>query len=236
VAITLHLPCQLHERAREGRNRTSTTRSSSRARYPNGASDRVRPSSLAPRVLDRDHSRDRPADDLLRRLLDAARSVLDGVVDVDDSLGEERVTRLPAAHELRQAMRRMAEPCDPASQLLRLLDEATLFETERDQVVVVRPDRPVVVAARTEPDLSARERADARLGEELVGEEQLDDSPLTILASVEQPRAQQPAHVRRTRRQRTGRAGRRITVDADRIEVAEPKMLLDRAGESVGRL
>jgi len=42
-----------------------------------------------------------------------------------------------------------------------------------------------VVTARTETDFSLRERADARLGEELVGEEQLDDSSLAIFASVE---------------------------------------------------
>lgn len=177
---------------------------------------------LARRVLDRDHRRDGPTDDLLRRLLDAVRSVVDRVVNVHDSLREESVARLAAGDELRKTVRRAAEECQPPPQLLSLVDEAAPFETERDQVVVVRPDRPVVVTAGTETDLSVRERADARLGEELIGEEQLDDSSLAIFASVEQSGAQQPAHVRSTRGEWAGRAGRRITVDADRIEIVQP--------------
>src|SRR5262249_27011799 len=40
--------------------------------------------------------------------------------------------------------------------------------------------------------------------------------------------------VRRTRGERTRCTGRRIAVDADCVEIAEPKVLLDRSGEPVG--
>jgi hypothetical protein len=50
-------------------------------------------------VLDRDHRGDGPADDLLRRLLDAVRAVVHRVVDVDYSLREERVAWIAAGDE-----------------------------------------------------------------------------------------------------------------------------------------
>ena len=82
---------------------------------------------LAPRVLDRHHRRDRPTHDLLRRLLDPVRSVVDRVVDVHYPFREGCVARLTAADKLRKTVRRAAERCEPASQLLRFVDEAALF-------------------------------------------------------------------------------------------------------------
>src|SRR4029078_5194736 len=100
-------------------------------------------------AFDRDHRGDRPADDLLRRLLDAVQPVVDRVVDVNDPPREERVARVAAGDELRQTACGGAERWGSGSTLLRLAGEAALFEAERDHIVVVWPDRSVVVAART---------------------------------------------------------------------------------------
>src|SRR5690348_12597197 len=75
------------------------------------------PNSGHGRVLDRDHRRDRPALDLLRRLLEPVHPVVTAVEDVDDALRDQLRSRLAARDELGEAVRGPARGSEAVLQL-----------------------------------------------------------------------------------------------------------------------
>src|SRR5262249_27543569 len=88
-------------------------------------------------VLDRDHRPDRPALDLLRRLLDAIHALVFAVVDVDDPLRDQLCSGLAARDELGKAVRREAGGNEAALELEGVVAESVSRKAERDHVVVV---------------------------------------------------------------------------------------------------
>ncbi|HZT90402.1 MAG TPA: hypothetical protein VFA05_00010 [Gaiellaceae bacterium] len=160
------------------------------------------------RAQQQDRGRRRP------RLRARRRRILDR--DARAAAGE-------AGEDLRQPVLELRRGLDrPADQQVQLPDAAGVREPPRDQGVVVRPHRAVVVDERVVALLVRGERAHAPPRPEAVAQQHVDDGVAALRRHDAAP--EQMAHVRGDGVDRA-----LVAVEAERVEAVDPERIVEAA-------